>query len=379
MLEYRTLKELTETKTICDNSKIIGTEVFMDDVRSRVELLYEKDEEKKELLNWLKERSVKRIHCSYWAYPTSFLTKNNFEELIERFGGEKEVCEYYGDLTGTHMFKRWTQEYCVAAELGAQSYTFHLIDYAPIDGMWEFTISRQEILQAMVFMIQQLINSLLEQGIMTDKSPQIELENAGFGLEYGVQTAEDYRFVLSQLYDPYHRVKIGWDINHLLHAIGANRQGDGACFMLPDQEKTLEMKQLEELYGKNSAEFAIKWVEHNILNKDTLPYIGAIQLSDCKLKNEEFFTKGKLNEPYYSDIVSLNTWEEKEDYGVKIVLSQYDSHEILGEGILETRDIRNLLEELERISPEIVLLHELKNNENISEAVMKQRKKLWNV
>ena len=44
MLEYRTLKELTETKTICDNSKIIGTEVFMDDVRSRVELLYEKED-----------------------------------------------------------------------------------------------------------------------------------------------------------------------------------------------------------------------------------------------------------------------------------------------------------------------------------------------
>lgn len=376
MLEYRTLKDLSEVKSICNDSKIEGTEVFMDDVRSRNELLYGTEEEKEKLLYWLRERSVKRVHCSYWAYPTSFLTKHSFTELVERFGGEKEVREYYGDLTGDHMYRRWVQEYRIASEIGAQSYTFHLIDYAPIDGMWEFTISRQDILQAMVFMIQQLVNRLLDEKLMTKQSPQIELENAGFGLEYGIQTAEDYNFLFSQLYDPYNKVKIGWDVNHLLHAIGKNKDGDGACFMLPNSEKTMAMKQLEKQYGKKASQLAIKWIEHNVMNKETLHHIGAIQLSDCKLKREEFFTNGKLNEPYYSNILSLNTWEEKENYGVEIVLSQYDSHEILGEGILEAGAVRKLLEELERIHPEIVLLHELKNSENISEAVIKQRKNL---
>lgn len=377
MLEYRTWKALSKTDPGNEKTEIAGTEVFMDDVRSRAEMLYETEEEKERLLNWLREQRVKRIHCSYWAYPTSFLTKQHFAELTERFGGEKQVCEYYGDLTGTHMFRRWIQEYGIASELGAQSYTFHLIDYAPIDGMWEFTISRESIRQAMGFMIQHFVNALLEQGLMTEQTPQIELENAGFGLEYGIQTAEDYAFLFSQLYDPYHKVKIGWDTNHLLHAIGMDTQGQRACFMLPEHEKTGEMKHLEEVYGKNPSKFAEKWIAHNILHEEIIQHTGAIQLSDCKLKTEEYFTNGKLNEPYYTKISSLKTWEEKEDYGVDIVLSKYDSHEVLGDGVLDPEDVRKLLKTLEEINPKIVLLHELKNSKEIPTAVEEQRKRLW--
>ena len=103
--------------------------------------------------------------------------------------------------------------------LNAQAYTFHLIDYAPIDGKWEFTIQERD------FPGNDLYDpgthkSLVGGGLMTENSPQIEVENAGWGLEYGLQTAEDFAKMFHQLYDPFDKVRIGWDINHLLHAIG---------------------------------------------------------------------------------------------------------------------------------------------------------------
>jgi hypothetical protein len=183
--------------------KGIEFEVFMDDVVPRNLPLFSNALEKTSLVHKLAKLRVKRIHCSYWAYPTSFLTKNNFSELVERFGSIKDVVDYYGDTTGSHMFNRWSQEYELACELGAQAYTFHLIDYAPIDGKWSFTVSRADILQAMIFMTQQFVSILTERELITSHSPQIELENAGWGLEYGVQTAADYRALFSQVYDPY--------------------------------------------------------------------------------------------------------------------------------------------------------------------------------
>ena len=117
--------------------------------------------------------------------------------------------EYYGDLTGAHMYARWCQEYELATALGAQSYTFHLIDYAPIDGMWDFTISKADIRQAMISMLQHFLNELLDRGLIGPDSPQIELENAGWGLEHGMQTAEDYAMLYRQIYDPFHKVKLG--------------------------------------------------------------------------------------------------------------------------------------------------------------------------
>lgn len=383
MKSYATLKkenvtteEMNDIRGLCDRLGVEGTEVFMDDICSRSNLLYNTPEEKGELIKQLQKMCVKRVHCSYWAYPTSFLTKNDFSQLTERFGGESAVREYYGDLTGKHMYERWVQEYIVAKELNAQSYTFHLIDYAPIDGMWEFTVSREDIRQAMIFMIQHLLNLLSDQGILTEDSPLIEVENAGFGLEYGLQTAEDFWYMYNQLYDPLNKVKIGWDVNHLLHALGINEENGKIHFMLQQTEMTEAMRGLESEYGMDKNQLPIQWIKYNLLHPAIAAKAGAIHLADCKMKRTEYFTNGKLNEPYYSEISSLKTWEEKEEYGVQIVLSKYDSHVILGEGALDPEDMSGVLKELKESAPDLVILHELKNCENMGSAVQSQMEKL---
>ena len=55
----------------------------------------------------------------------------------------------------------------------------------------------------MVYMIQRLLNELDARNLLTENSPRIELENAGYGLEYGMQDAPDAAFVLDQLCDPH--------------------------------------------------------------------------------------------------------------------------------------------------------------------------------
>lgn len=383
MLQYATLKKehVTENEwenmeDLCKKLNVCGTEVFMDDICSRSELLYYSEREKEEVLNLLKKLCVKRVHCSYWAYPTSFLAKNRFSELIERFGGEKAVKSYYGDLTGKHMYDRWMQEYEIATDLNAQSYTFHLIDYAPIDGRWKFTISRNDINQAMVYMIQTFINLLMDRNLMTKDSPQIEIENAGFGLEFGIQTADDYDFLFSQLYDPYQKVKIGWDINHLLHALGWCENKKRAGFYLPEDEINDKMKKIEAECDKDGSDLVMRWIESNVLCPSTVGRVGSIQLSDCVMKKVEYFTKGKFNEPYFSHMINLESWDAKEEYGVDIVLEHYDSHVILGQGGLVPEKVREMLYKVQVHSPEVVILHELKNHTKMSEAVLRQKELL---
>ena len=356
----------------CEETGLQGTEVFMDDVVSRDKALFTGEKDKEQLLAHLKELQVKRVHCSYWAYPTSFLTKNNFRELAERFGSLSEVEAYYGDLTGTHMFERWAGEYEIACALEAQSYTFHLIDYAPIDGRWDFTISRQDICQAMIYMIQHLLNVLTEKGLLTAESPVIEVENAGWGLEYGLQTAEDFEEMFRQLYDPMDKVRIGWDINHLLHAIGFNEKDQRAEFFLTGPEITPDMEALSQAYGNGQQLFAEKWLEKNLLARGVAGKIGSLHVSDCKMKKVAYFKNGRLIGPYYEGIKSLETWEEMEEYGVQIVLDKYDSHEILSEGILSGVVVRRLLRKIQALNPQVVLLHELKNSKDQRKAVHKQ-------
>lgn len=359
-------------KEFCKEVGLQGTEVFMDDIVSRDKVLFADHTEKEQLLNNLRELQVKRVHCSYWAYPTSFLTKNNFKELIERFGGLSKVEAYYGDLTGVHMFERWAMEYEVACALEAQSFTFHLIDYAPIDGRWDFTISRQDICQAMIYMIQNLLNILTQKGLLTPASPSIEVENAGWGLEYGLQTAEDFEEMFRQLYDSMDKVRIGWDLNHLLHAIGYNEKDQRAEFFLTEQEITSEMEALSQAFGNGQQLLAEKWLEKNLLARSIAGKIGSLHISDCKMKHIAYFKNGRLIGPYYEEIRSLGNWEEMEEYGVQIVLDKYDSHEILSEGILSGVILRNLLQKIQTVNPEIVLLHELKNSKNQLCAVNKQ-------
>lgn len=379
-MQYSTYKpelfEESQYKTMdkfCKEYGLKGLEVFMDDVLSRDQDIYFHEEE---ILRQLSNLNVKRIHCSYWAYPTSFLTKNQFNELVERFGSVENIIGYYGDLTGNHMFKRWAQEYKIATELKADAYIYHLIDYAPIDGKWEYTISKAEIRQAMIFMIQQFLNYLMDQNLLTADSPPIEVENAGWGLEHGLQTAEDYKLMYSQLYDPFGKVKIGWDINHLLHALGFDEEEKSAEFFLPNNEISPEMAEMQKVYGNDPKVFAIKWLEHNILDLELEKRVSCLHLSDCALKTTEFFRNGRLTGQYLDKILSLGSWEEQENYGVEIVLSFYDSHLPIGDGILDPVSIKAMVFKMLASNPELMILHELKNNKDQSKALRKHLDRL---
>ncbi|MFK9095035.1 hypothetical protein [Bacillus salipaludis] len=378
MMQYSTYKaelfaEYESVDKFCIEYGLDGMEVFMDDMLSRNQDLFD---HKESILNKLRSLNVKRIHCSYWAYPTSFLTKNNFKELVERFGSKEKVAHYYGDLKGDHMFKRWAQEYQIASELNAQTYIFHLIDYAPIDGKWEYTISKADIQQAMIYMIQQFVIYLFDQNLLTKESPLIEVENAGWGLEHGLQTAEDFQLMYSQLYDPFQKVKIGWDLNHLLHAIGFDKGKKCSRFFLPDSEIIPHMVELEQKYGTEPKVFAQKWLEHNVLDSDLIKQVGCLHISDCALKTTEFFRNGKLTGHYYDSIVALDSWDKQENYGVDIVLSSYDSHIPLGDGILDPASINEMIFKIRAANPDLVILHELKNNTDQAAALRKQLERL---
>jgi len=342
-----------------------GTEVFMDDIVSRDKILFQNDEEKQELINRLNELAVKRLHCSYWAYPTSFLTKNNYKELVSRFGSISEVITYYGDTTGEHIYSRWLQEYELACELGAQTYVFHTIDYAPIDGAWEYTISREKVVNAMISIVQHFTLLLYDKGLLSAASPIIELENAGWGLEYGAQTNDDFKRLFNQLYDPMNKVKIGWDLNHLLHAVGYDEDKEIAYFMLGDNEITSNMVELQNKYENDPKEFASKWVEENILDPEIIGRISSLHLSDCEMKNIKYFQNGRLQGHFKEEIDALESFVDKEDYGVRIVLSKYDSHIPLGQGVLDPDNVRALIDKTSEKSPSVALLHELKNSTSI--------------
>jgi hypothetical protein len=246
-----------------------------------------------------------------------------------------------------------------------------VIDYAPIDGRWGFTISKQDIRQGMIFMVQQLVNRLIDRGLLNKDSPMIELENAGWGLEHGIQSAGDYRMLFEQLYDPFDKVRIGWEINHLLHAIGKRPDGSGA-FLLPDEEIDGPMRIIEDEHRGNPTDFAQAWIDHNLLDPVVINKTGSLHLSDCALKTTEYFRNGKLREPYYSKINALENWEAQENYGVEIVLKEYDSHLPLGTGILVPGGIQRLISGMAEKNPNLVLLHELKNSRNQEKALKTQ-------
>ena len=354
-------------------NQLSGFEVYMDDIISRDKRLFSSQQELDSLVCALKSMYVNRLHCSYWAYPTSFLGGYEFKQLIDRFGSVEAVRSYYGDLTGEHMYRRWVEEYTLAKAIHASAYTFHLIDYAPIDGEWEFTIPKHIIVNFMVSMLQKLVNHLLTEGLLTEDSPVIEIETSGWGLEHGTQAAADYKLIYSQIYDPYHKIKIAWEINHLLHAVGCNPQTNQGEFFLPPNEITPDMRILMDQYKKNPPVFAQKWLEHEICDPLLIDKIGSIHLADNKLKMVRYFKNGLLQGEYYEKISSLATWEEKENYGVDIVLREYDNHLVFGTGILTSEFFHSLLEKIKAESADFVILHELKNSTDLKAALTQQQ------
>lgn len=349
---------------------IAGTEVFMADMKTRTLPLAESEAEYAELVATLRAAGVRRVHCSYWAAPTSFVAGVKFGELVERFEGIEQVREYFGDLTGAHMFSRWCDEYALARDLGANTYVFHLIDYMPVDGAWEFTVDREVVLDAMIVLTQQFLRALDQRGLLDEQSPVIELENAGWGLEFGAQTADDFVRVFEQVYDRTNRLRLGWDLNHLMHAVGL-AEGRGA-FLLPDAELTPAMRELETEAKGDIALLAARWIEQNVLDPRLIDKVSALHLSDCPAKEVEYFSNGKLDAAYVTD----GSWAEQQDEGLRIVLEHYDNHVCLGDGVLDPATVRGLIDTLAS-HHSLSVLHELKNAEDVWSELDRQRARLW--
>lgn len=353
-----------------DSRGLHGTEVFMDDVRPRTERLAADAAEWDELVDLLTGLRVSRVHASYWASPTSFLGNVRFAELVQRFEDVERLRQYYGDLSGRHMLTRWVDEYRLARLVGARSYVFHLIDYHPVDGEWDFTISRDVVLEAMSAMVQQFLRELDDQGLLSDDGPLIELENAGWGLEFGAQTADDFDAVLDAVWDAHGLLRVGWDLNHLLHAIGI-RDGE-AAFLLPEAELTPGMRWLEASSEGDIRQLAERWIATNVLDPRLAGRVGAVHVSDCAPNEHEYFSNGKLQPAFQTG----GTWDDRKDRGLQIVLEHYDSHLPLGDGALDPEAIADLIRTLAESGP-FMVLHELKNSTDVWADIDDQRRRLW--
>ena len=346
---------------------IEGLELFATDIVPRNEVLVVTDQ----LVADLVGIGVKRLHCSYWGSPTNFLMKVDFAELVERFGGRDALREYYGDLTGSRMLRRWVTEYRLASEIGAQAYVFHLIDYMTEDGSWSFSIDKELVRTAMASMLQMFLAALEEEQLLSADSPLIEIENAGWGLEHGMQTADHAVAVLREISDPHGRVRLGWDLNHLLHALGS---GDGSVgeFQLPEAEITSQMRELLRP-SPGIADLADAWVASNVLDGRLAGAVGSIQVSDCPAKTVSYFENGSFVEPYSSRQRSMATRAERADFGLAVVLEHYDNHVPVGDGMLVPDRVADLISRGSGMHPELVILHELKNSEDLLTDLRRQR------
>ncbi len=338
---------------LCETCSLAGTEVYFDDLMPRDLTLCPDPAAEAALAERMKSLKAKRAHASYWAWPTAFLTGRGREELCRRMGGSEGVRAYFGDETGQAILSRWEAEYALCVKLGLESYTFHLIDYAPIDGKWEFTLSRQDILAGMAEMLEMLLTRLDRAGLLRPDGPKIELENAGWGLEYGAQTGADFAWVLARTADPWGLLRVGWDMNHLLHAVGRGR------FLLPAEEITAEMAALE------GSGLALGWLRYNLLDRRLRGRVGSVHLSDRPVTDTEYFRRGKLAQPWYGELAALPEEAAQEEYGVEIVLGSYDAHIPLGRGYLTGEEWGELLRELKEWGGSFALLHELKNSKDI--------------
>lgn len=346
---------------LCEEGGLLGTEVFFDDLCPRDLPLCPTPEAEAALTRQIGSLCARRAHASYWAWPTAFLTGRHRSELYDRMGGAQKVQAYFGDESGEAIYSRWTAEYALCAKLGLEAYTFHLIDYAPIDGKWEFTLSRQDILEGMAQMLETFLSRLDKAGLLTSGCPKIELENAGWGLEYGAQTGEDFVWLLSRVADPWDVLRLGWDVNHLLHAVGRER------FLLPPEEVSADMAALE------GPGLALRWLEHSLLNPALMGKVGSVHLSDRPVTDTEYFRRGKLAQPWYGELAALSDDEAQEEYGVQIVLGHYDTHTPLGTGYLTGREWAGLLTRLREANGDFSLLHELKNSTDIFADLAAQR------
>lgn len=346
--------EKIELQKVTKNGIAKGTELYIANIIPRDKSITSIEEKK--LGKIFKEGHVKRLHMSYWGETSDFLQKLDVEGLKGRFGSDENIINYFGDLTGNKIYSRWAEEYALAYKFGLESVTFHLIDYFHIDGLWRFTNNRNDIVLAQAKILNTLLRKLEEKDLLK-KGPLIEIENAGFCLEYGVQTAADFEIVFQHINDMRRKVRIAWDINHLLHAIGFDGKNMLTKFFLTKAEKTLRMEEIEAEYGSDQQAFINEWLELNILHPSLLSKINALHLSDSDLRTETIFENGQLTEKYLSEILTFSNDEEKEAYGAKIVGTYFDSHIPVGPN---KSSIVSILRKILRVNSGINLMHEIK-------------------
>ncbi len=218
---------------------------------------------------------------------------------------------------------------------------------------------------------------LKQAGLLTGEHqlPTIGIENAGWGLEYGIQTASDYRRLFAFLEEvrcPLREVvTIDWDFNHLLHPLCRTPSGT-ASFMLPEEERTDEMRALQDTFGEEPAPLAARWIETNVLAHDLLPRVRCIHISDSSWKNAPIFTRCQAVGEYLERLTQEQDPDLRAAIGEELVVTHYDNHLHLGHprGMLTQDHIAPVLQALAReqtvrgfdgaTSPQLVILHELK-------------------
>jgi len=346
-----------------------GSEVFASDFAPRESAL--EPAHIKSLKARFDRLRVKRLHASYWGWPAAYLAGEPNERVLARLGGPGEIAAYYGGGP-ERCYERWAAEYRLACEIGAESFVFHMIDYAPIDGLWEYEEDNEAISEKLADVLRRLLDLLKKRGLYSKASPVVELENAGWGLEYGLQTAAGFSGLFSGLDDPYEKVKIGWDTNHLLHALGYDARTCRARFFLPSEEKTAKMAELEESLGAKPKDLAAAWIASQALGPSIAGRVSCLHISDGRLKSEEFFRRGKLTGPYREEQAAMASRLEMEEYGERLVLREYDSHLPIGDGILDMRFIDTLAARLASENEGFCVLHELKNMPDPRKAVLLQ-------
>ena len=104
--------------------------------------------------------------------------------------------------------------------------------------------------------------------------------------------------------------------------------------------------------------------------------MACVHLSDCAMKSQRFFSRGKLEEPWYSQLTACPDRDSKQHYRHHMVLGHYDSHLPLGTGILTGGAVAPLLRRLEAETPGFSLLHELKNSGDLPLDLARQRNAL---
>ena len=369
-----------------DSLGITSTETYAPVLRPRELPLFNSPDEITSILHELGARSSSQLHCSYFGNPTALFqgpSSSAYQALLKNMGGPDEFRKYYGDLTGEHVIARACQEYELAVRAGLDHYTVHFgIDYSFSDGMFSYPTSygldREAVLESSLrqtaVYLRRFESHLARVGLLTSgqKLPTIGIENAGWGLEYGIQTAGDFKRLFAYLDDVKSPLRdlvtIDWDFNHLLHALGRNAAGV-ASFMLPEEERTPEMRALERELACNPAALAAEWIRLNVRTEELRGRVRCIHLSDCAWKTAPIFARCQAIGEYLKRLTQEANPEARAALGEELVVTHYDNHLFLGHerGMLEQAYIAPIFEALRNeqgarasTGTPLIILHELK-------------------